>query len=84
VGDDNKDLHDVGEHDRLSERLQDGTSRASIGRIRIRHAQATAHPTSASPHPPSSALVTRPEQGHGIREFPAAIDYAARLVAWFE
>lgn len=30
-----------------------------------------------------SVLVTYPEEGHGIRKFPAAIDYAARLVAWF-
>jgi len=31
-----------------------------------------------------SVLVTYPEEGHGIRHFPAAIDYAARLVRWFE
>lgn len=31
-----------------------------------------------------SVLVTYPEEGHGVRTFPAAIDYAARLVAWFE
>jgi dipeptidyl aminopeptidase/acylaminoacyl peptidase len=31
-----------------------------------------------------SVLVTYPEEGHGIRKFPAAIDYAARLVTWFE
>jgi dipeptidyl aminopeptidase/acylaminoacyl peptidase len=31
-----------------------------------------------------SVLVTYPEEGHGIRKFPAAIDYAARVVAWFE
>jgi dipeptidyl aminopeptidase/acylaminoacyl peptidase len=30
-----------------------------------------------------SELVTYPEEGHGIRKFPAAIDYAARLVSWF-
>lgn len=30
-----------------------------------------------------SALVTYPEEGHGIRGFPAAIDYAARVVDWF-
>src|SRR5450759_4965318 len=30
--------HDVCEHDRLSERLQECTSRASTGRIGIRHA----------------------------------------------
>ena len=39
MGDESKDLRDVGEHDRLSERLQDCTSRASTGRIGIRHAQ---------------------------------------------
>ncbi len=31
-----------------------------------------------------SALVTYPEEGHGIRKFPAMIDYAARVVTWFE
>lgn len=31
-----------------------------------------------------SELVTYPEEGHGIRKLPAAIDYSARLVAWFE
>jgi dipeptidyl aminopeptidase/acylaminoacyl peptidase len=31
-----------------------------------------------------SMLVTYPEEGHGIRKFPAAIDYAARVVGWFE
>ncbi len=31
-----------------------------------------------------SVLVTYPEEGHGIRRFPAAIDYATRLVSWFE
>ena len=31
-----------------------------------------------------SVLITYPEEGHGIRKFPAAIDYAARVVAWFE
>jgi dipeptidyl aminopeptidase/acylaminoacyl peptidase len=30
-----------------------------------------------------SALVTYPEEGHGIHKFPAAIDYAARIVGWF-
>ncbi|GFE91911.1 hypothetical protein GCM10011488_68650 [Steroidobacter agaridevorans] len=30
-----------------------------------------------------SMLVTYPEEGHGIRKFPAAIDYAARVTAWF-
>jgi dipeptidyl aminopeptidase/acylaminoacyl peptidase len=31
-----------------------------------------------------SVLVTYPEEGHGIRKLPANIDFAARLVAWFE
>jgi dipeptidyl aminopeptidase/acylaminoacyl peptidase len=31
-----------------------------------------------------SALVTYPEEGHGIRHWPAIIDYSARVVAWFE
>jgi dipeptidyl aminopeptidase/acylaminoacyl peptidase len=31
-----------------------------------------------------SVLLTYPEEGHGIRKLPAAIDYAARVVAWFE
>jgi dipeptidyl aminopeptidase/acylaminoacyl peptidase len=31
-----------------------------------------------------SNLVTYPEEGHGVRKFPAAIDYAARVVGWFE
>jgi dipeptidyl aminopeptidase/acylaminoacyl peptidase len=31
-----------------------------------------------------SVLVTYPEEGHGVRKFPAAIDYAARVVSWFE
>ena len=31
-----------------------------------------------------SVLVTYPEEGHGIRRFPAMIDYAARVVVWFE
>jgi len=31
-----------------------------------------------------SVLVTYPEEGHGVRSFPAAIDYVARLVGWFE
>jgi dipeptidyl aminopeptidase/acylaminoacyl peptidase len=31
-----------------------------------------------------SVLITYPEEGHGIRKLPAAIDYAARVVAWFE
>lgn len=31
-----------------------------------------------------SVLVTYPEEGRGVRKFPAAIDYAARVVAWFQ
>jgi dipeptidyl aminopeptidase/acylaminoacyl peptidase len=30
-----------------------------------------------------SVLVTYPEEGHGVRSFPAMLDYAARMVAWF-
>jgi dipeptidyl aminopeptidase/acylaminoacyl peptidase len=32
----------------------------------------------------TSVLVKYPEEGHGIHKLPAAIDYAARVVAWFE
>jgi dipeptidyl aminopeptidase/acylaminoacyl peptidase len=31
-----------------------------------------------------SVLVTYPQEGHGVRQFPAAMDYAARLVTWFD
>jgi dipeptidyl aminopeptidase/acylaminoacyl peptidase len=31
-----------------------------------------------------SVLVTYPREGHGIRHLPAAIDYTARVTAWFE
>jgi dipeptidyl aminopeptidase/acylaminoacyl peptidase len=31
-----------------------------------------------------SVMVTYPEEGHGVRKFPAAIDYVARMVGWFE
>jgi dipeptidyl aminopeptidase/acylaminoacyl peptidase len=31
-----------------------------------------------------SVLLTYPEEGHGIRKLPAAIDYTARVLAWFE
>jgi dipeptidyl aminopeptidase/acylaminoacyl peptidase len=31
-----------------------------------------------------SVLVTYPQEGHGVRKWPAAIDFAARMVAWFE
>ena len=30
-----------------------------------------------------SVLVTYPAEGHGVRSFPAMIDYAARIVEWF-
>jgi dipeptidyl aminopeptidase/acylaminoacyl peptidase len=30
-----------------------------------------------------SVLVTYPEEGHGVRKLPAAIDYTARVVSWF-
>ena len=30
-----------------------------------------------------SVLVTYPHEGHGVRAFPAAIDYATRVVGWF-
>jgi dipeptidyl aminopeptidase/acylaminoacyl peptidase len=32
----------------------------------------------------NSLLVTYPEEGHGIRKLPAAIDYAARVVGFLE
>lgn len=35
-------------------------------------------------HGVESALLTYPEEGHGIRKFPAVIDYTARVIAWFE
>jgi dipeptidyl aminopeptidase/acylaminoacyl peptidase len=35
-------------------------------------------------HGVESVLVTYPREGHGIRGFPASIDYAARVVMWFE
>ncbi len=31
-----------------------------------------------------SVLVSYPEEGHGVRRFPAAADFAARVVGWFE
>jgi dipeptidyl aminopeptidase/acylaminoacyl peptidase len=30
-----------------------------------------------------SVLTTYPEEGHGVRKLPAAIDYAARVTDWF-
>jgi dipeptidyl aminopeptidase/acylaminoacyl peptidase len=35
-------------------------------------------------HGVESVLLTYPEEGHGIRNWPATIDYMARLVGWFE
>ncbi len=32
----------------------------------------------------TSVLVTYPQEGHGVRSWPAATDYAARIVGWFE
>jgi dipeptidyl aminopeptidase/acylaminoacyl peptidase len=31
-----------------------------------------------------SVLVTYPQEGHGVRKWPAIVDYAARTVGWFE
>ena len=31
-----------------------------------------------------SVLAVYPEEGHGIRRWPAAIDYTARIVGWFD
>jgi dipeptidyl aminopeptidase/acylaminoacyl peptidase len=31
-----------------------------------------------------SVLITYPQEGHGVRMFPAIIDYGARVVGWFE
>ena len=31
-----------------------------------------------------SDLVVYPEEGHGVRSYPAVTDYCARVVAWFE
>lgn len=31
-----------------------------------------------------SVLVTYPEEGHGVRSFPALIDFGARILGWFE
>jgi dipeptidyl aminopeptidase/acylaminoacyl peptidase len=35
-------------------------------------------------HGVKSVLITYPEEGHGIRKFPAMIDFTARMVAWFQ
>ncbi len=31
-----------------------------------------------------SELALYPEEGHGVRKFPAIIDYTTRVVEWFE
>jgi len=31
-----------------------------------------------------SVLVTYPQEGHGVRQFPAMIDYVARVLTWFD
>jgi dipeptidyl aminopeptidase/acylaminoacyl peptidase len=31
-----------------------------------------------------SVLVSYPQEGHGVRKFPAVIDFAARAVGWFD
>jgi dipeptidyl aminopeptidase/acylaminoacyl peptidase len=31
-----------------------------------------------------SVLISYPQEGHGVRKLPAAIDYSARVVCWFE
>jgi dipeptidyl aminopeptidase/acylaminoacyl peptidase len=31
-----------------------------------------------------SVMVTYPQEGHGIRQFPALIDFSCRVIAWFE
>jgi dipeptidyl aminopeptidase/acylaminoacyl peptidase len=31
-----------------------------------------------------SVLVTYPQEGHGVRKWPATVDFAARMVGWFE
>jgi dipeptidyl aminopeptidase/acylaminoacyl peptidase len=35
-------------------------------------------------HGVHSVLVMYPQEGHGIRKWPAVIDFAARIVGWFE
>jgi dipeptidyl aminopeptidase/acylaminoacyl peptidase len=35
-------------------------------------------------HGGTSLLVTYPREGHGVRSMPALIDYAARIVSWFD
>ncbi|MGH8200509.1 MAG: S9 family peptidase [Steroidobacteraceae bacterium] len=31
-----------------------------------------------------SVLVTYPQEGHGVRKWPAMVDYSTRMVGWFE
>ena len=31
-----------------------------------------------------SVLVTYPEEGHGIRQWPTIIDYSTRVIGWFQ
>jgi len=35
-------------------------------------------------HGAKSVLITYPQEGHGIRKWPAAIDCTARILAWFQ
>lgn len=35
-------------------------------------------------HGAEAALAVYPEEGHGVRQMPAAFDFLARLVGWFE
>ena len=35
-------------------------------------------------HGVESVLATYPEEGHGVRSYPAVFDFGARLIAWFE
>ncbi|MSZ75795.1 MAG: prolyl oligopeptidase family serine peptidase, partial [Actinobacteria bacterium] len=46
--------------------------------------QAREFHTALIEHGVESVLVTYPEEGHGVRAFPALIDYCARMLEWFE
>jgi dipeptidyl aminopeptidase/acylaminoacyl peptidase len=35
-------------------------------------------------HGAESVLVTYPQEGHGVRSYPAVIDFSTRVVGWFE
>lgn len=35
-------------------------------------------------HDVPSVLATYPEEGHGVRAYPAVLDYSARVVDWFD